>query len=72
MEDSDTLERKCRMNGLPRHKCSHTLKLIDATKEDLICNVLACEEYKMLNYLKALVTPVKYLKAQAKKSDEAK
>ena len=62
MEDEDTLERKCRMNGLPRNKLSHSFKLIDASKEDLICNVLGCEEYKMR----------KYLKLQAKKNAEAK
>lgn len=48
-EEIDVLERKCRMNGLPRTNLSDGR---DKTKSELIEVILACEEAKFCSYLK--------------------
>ena len=56
-EDFDDLERKCRMNGLPRvkltsrHDLSQTAPVTD--KLELVEKVLACEETKIWAHLRS-------------------
>ena len=47
-EDVDSLERTCRMNGLPREN----LNGADMGKEELIRVILRCEEHKIGKYVK--------------------
>ena len=59
--DSEVLERRCRMNGLPRVQAlmpssadldSGRGETRVVTREQMVRTILACEEFKMRNYVK--------------------